>query len=99
MKNKFFISLFISLMAMITLVISCSDLQETDVVNTEHLKSMKLNGSILEEETLLGDNIYLPKGTYWYYTNEHKNEVIFELPEEYIFLLKNLETNEYEKKK
>lgn len=95
MKNRFFISLFIMLMTMITLVISCSDLQDEDVVNTEHLKSMKLNGSILEEETLLGDDIYLPKGTYWYYSNEHKNEVVFELPEEYIFLLKNIETGKH----
>lgn len=82
-------------MAMITLVISCSDLQEEDVVNADHLKSMRLSGSVLEEQTLLGDDIYLPKGTYWYYSNEHKNEVIFELPEKYTFLLKNLETGKY----
>jgi hypothetical protein len=95
MKNKFFISLSIMLMTMITLVISCSDLQEEDVINTEHLKSMKLNGSILEEQTLLGDNIYLPKGTNWYYSNEQKNEVIFKLPEDYIFMLKNVETGKF----
>ncbi|MGB3453484.1 MAG: hypothetical protein WBA59_06625 [Moheibacter sp.] len=94
MKNKVFISLFIMLIAMMTTVTSCSDLEEV-TENTEQMKSLELKEGFLDEETLLGDNIYLPEGTRWSYTNEQKNEVIFELPEEYIFLLKNVESGEY----
>lgn len=95
MKSKFFISLPIMLIGMIAVVISCSDLQEDELVNTDHLRLIKSDGGILEEETLLGDNIYLPKGTYWYYSNKEKNEVIFELPEKYTFLLEDLDTGKF----
>lgn len=94
MKNKVFISLFIMLIAMMTTVTSCSDLEEV-TENTEQMKSLELKEGFLEEESLLGDNIYLPEGTRWSYTNKQKNEVIFELPKEYIFLLKNVESGEY----
>lgn len=95
MKLKIFISMLISSMTMMILTISCTDLQEADMNTTEHLKSIELRDSILEERTLLGDDIYLPKGTHWYYTNENRSEVVFELPEGYTFLLKNTKTEEY----
>lgn len=77
---------------MIPLLNSCSDLQEEDILNADFFPP---SGSILDEETLLGNDIYLPKGTFWYYTNNLQNEVVFELPEPYTFLLKNLKTDEY----
>jgi len=97
MKNKFLVSLAIVSIAMITLTFSCSDpiIQENEEINT-NLDLMDLNEGIFDEPTLFGDNIYLPKGTRWHYTNEMRNEIVFELPEEYIFLMKNVETEKHE---
>lgn len=95
MKSRFFLSLFVLLSAMVVFVISCSYIQDEDGAFTEHTLSNQKKGVILEEATLLWDDIYLPKSTYWYYANEHKNQVVFELPEHYTFLLKNVETGAF----
>jgi len=96
MKSKFLISLAIVSIAMITLTFSCSDpIQENEEINA-NLDLMVLNEGIFDEPTLFGDNIYLPEGTHWYYSNEMRDEIVFELPEKYVFLMKNTETEKYE---
>jgi len=97
MKTKFLISLAIVSVAMITVTFSCSsDVQVNEEFSSNSLDTTELNEGIFNERTLFGDNIYLPKGTRWYYSNEMRNEIIFELPEEYIFLMKNIETEKHE---
>ena len=57
--------------------------------------SFSIQKEILSERTLLGNNIYLPAGTYWYHTNKDKTEVKFELPDGYIFMIKNHNTGKF----
>jgi len=97
MKAKILISLAIVSIAMITLTFSCSsDVQENEEFSFNSLNTIELNEGIFDEPTPFGDNIYLPKGTHWHYTNEMQNEIVFELPKEYVFLMKNIETGKHE---
>lgn len=71
-------------------VLSCDKEDETNFEN----KTIKQQ-EILKEITLLGNEISLPIGTKWNYTNKEKNEVEFELPDGYKFLLYNESTGEF----
>lgn len=65
--------------------------------DTEKDASLKLSPEkqVLKQVTLLGNEINLPIGTAWYYNNREKNEVAFELPKGYQFLLHNTLTGEF----
>lgn len=49
----------------------------------------------LTKKTLIGNDVILPSGTKWKYSNKNYNEVSFELNEDYIFLLRNIKTDEF----
>jgi hypothetical protein len=81
MKNKLiYTALIIFVLSLSINIISCND--NTDDINYNNVKRETLNN-----KTLLGSNIYLPKNTKWFYTNKDHNEVEFELPKGYKFLL------------
>jgi hypothetical protein len=81
MKNKLiYTALIIFVLTLSINIISCND--NTDDINYNNVKRQTLNN-----KTLLGSNIYLPKNTKWFYTNKDHNEVEFELPKGYKFLL------------
>jgi len=48
----------------------------------------------LDEQTLIGEEIFLPKGTKWQFSNKSHSEVIFKLPDGFDFLLYNELTDE-----
>lgn len=95
MKNKILFSLAVILTGMMITVTSCSKVQQDEGFAEKNTELIDENGAVLQERLLFEDNLYLPKGTHWYFSNEQKNEVLFELPENYTFLLKNLETGEF----
>jgi hypothetical protein len=91
MKTKIlYLGLFIGLFSLMINVISCD---KEDVTNTEN-KAIQQK-EVLKEVTLLGNEINLPIGTQWFYTNKEHNEVEFELPKGYKFLLYNKSTGEF----
>lgn len=86
MKTKILIISTLVLVFSLSLFYSCSKNDELNLENDVTKKS-NIEMFTLKERSLLGDNIYLPIGTKWYYTNESKNEVKFVLPEDYKFLI------------
>lgn len=95
MKKTGFISGIILLITLVSLNISCTDTQEDVVLQEDSFEFMDLKGGVLEEDAPLGDQIFLPKGTSWDYMDDNKSRVKFELPEGYVFLMKNEKTDEY----
>jgi hypothetical protein len=71
-------------------VISC---EKEDVTGTKNKTIQKKE--VLKEVTLLGNELNLPIGTQWFYTNKEHNEVEFELPKGYKFLLYNKSTDKF----
>lgn len=91
MKTKIlYLSLFIGLVSLMINMISCNK-EEDNVINEEVIQEKYE----LKELTLLGDEIYLPIGTKWFYTNKEHNRVEFELPKGYQFLLHNETTDQF----
>lgn len=81
--------IFMSLLVLITF--SCNNDNELSLdENQENSNSTKT----LNESTLIGNEILLPKGTKWKFTDQSHGEVEFKLPEGYSFLLYNGQTNE-----
>lgn len=81
MKNKLiYTALIIFVLSLSINIISCND-------NTDDINYNKVKRETLTNKTLLGSNIYLPKNTKWFYTNKDHNEVEFELPKGFKFLL------------
>ena len=74
------IALIIFVVSLSINIISCND-------NTSDIDYSSVKRETLKNKTLLGSNIYLPKNTKWFYTNKEHNEVEFELPTGYKFLL------------
>lgn len=95
MKNKMMFSLTVMLTGMIIMITSCSKVQQEESSQEKSIEFRTENGAVLEERLLFADGIYMPEGTRWYYSNEQKNEVLFELPEDYTFLLKDLESGDF----
>ena len=87
MKKKIFLSVFIFVLSFTTLIISCN--------KDENQISSEVTKFTLKETTLLGNEINLPTGTKWFYTNKTHNEVEFELPDGYKFLQHNETTGEF----
>ncbi|MCM4154418.1 hypothetical protein [Gramella sp. AN32] len=50
---------------------------------------------VLESKTSLGDGIFLPQGTEWYYVDKEHSAVEFKLPKGYSFLVQNSESGKY----
>lgn len=75
----------------LTLIIGCNNDNEISLdENQENLTHSKT----LIEPTLIGNEILLPEGTQWRFTDESHGEVDFTLPEGFEFLLFNERTNE-----
>lgn len=69
---------------------SCKKNTEITKFNLNQIES----NYILEEPTLLGDEIILPKGTQWKFTDKDHSEVEFILPPGFAFLLYNKATGQ-----
>lgn len=91
MKTKIlYLGLFIGLLSLMINVISCD---KEEVTNNQSMDVQQKE--VLKKEALLGNEISLPIGTKWFYTNKEHNEVEFELPKGYKFLLYNNSTGEF----
>lgn len=66
-----------------------SDFRKENTWTWDAASNLFSRSEVLARPTLLGDNIYLPKGTKWRYTNQKHHEVMFDLPEGYAFLLRS----------
>lgn len=76
-------------------VSSCSQENNEQENKSTIITANQLETKTLSEKTLLADNIYLPIGTKWHYINKNKSEVVFDLPEGYLFLIKENSTGNY----
>ncbi len=90
MKTKYLVfGIFIILFSATLNLVSCNKNEN------EEVSAYTVKKEVLADKTLLGEDIYLPKGTIWYYTNAKKNEVAFELPKDYTFLIKDGSSERY----
>lgn len=82
---------FIFAIFFLTFIISCNNDNEMSLDKNQ--ESLNLSKT-LKEPTLIGNEILLPEGTNWKFTDESHGEVDFTLPEGFEFLLFNERTNE-----
>ncbi|MFM6953814.1 MAG: hypothetical protein ACKOWL_02395 [Sphingobacteriaceae bacterium] len=73
-------------------ILSSVACNKVDSLNSQDLSSADVE--VLEEKRLLGNEIYLPIGTRWNFTNVEHSSVSFDLPAGYVFLMINVKTNE-----
>ncbi|MDR6193308.1 hypothetical protein [Siphonobacter sp. SORGH_AS_0500] len=91
MKSRTLTLLKSTLILYVTLLSSCS--HDKAVIDKESVDINQIYK--LEEPALLDDNMYLPKGTEWHYTNEKGSAVSFTLPKGYSYLMKRESDGSY----
>lgn len=81
----------ISVVLLQILLVGCDNANELTLnQDQESLTTLKT----LAKPTFIGDEVLLPVGTKWRFTSDTRQEVVFELPEGFEFLLFNEKTNE-----